>query len=326
MKLKQFIIPLILIICSQITVKAQTYKIDQLKEVPFIGNESMAIIASSIWTKYEEAIKNPQNNSSIKSASETIYGYYDINNDGKLHKVNPTNGSMYSMNDSLELKKNNRLLFNLIFDENGKLIIKDKICVISNRMSKGDYGEPIGLISFELNIPDSIKERFSKVSLKRLAKIDINSLAGELRPVATEIPFNLTEKTTEKVERIYGKVLVDIHNKADHFNFSFSEAWVSWEINGAPPISSSTQEEISSLLKDEIIEAVKSNSDVTKYKNGGFSFTIEKRTGYNSYDIDMNIFHDTMVWRSEVQKTSINTLKEIAKYKILKFEGTGKKL
>ena len=293
-----------------------------MKEIPFVNKESMKVLATSIWALYQNAIQRPEISSTSQGTNEVIYAYYDKNHAGKLDKVNPTSGSKYSIVDTAELQKNNRLLFNSTFDVEGNLIIPNKVIVISNRWSKDhDYGTEIGLLAFELNITDSVKQELNKVKLRTTAKTDINSLTGDLSPVAVKIPFNITTKKAEKVERIYGKV---VKNK-DYFQFSFTEAWYATDNDGSQ--TSSRQETIAEDTKSQVIEFIKARSELPEYKNGTFDFVVEKRTAYTSFAIDENIFRDNMVWSSEENTQATNAIipTSTPEYKVLKFEGKGKK-
>jgi hypothetical protein len=314
---------LILLTLSFLTASAiaQTKELDEIKQVPFVDKQGMNIISTSLWTLYLDAIKTPEKTSTSQSARETVYAYYDRYSNGKLDKVNPAKGKMFSSADTADLNKNNQLLFNLNFDIEGNLIVPNKINVLSNRWSDGrNYGKRIGFIAVELNVTDSIKEQLAKVKLKRLAKADINSLTGSLSPVAIKLPFAIGTSQAEKIERIYGKVVKD----KDRFQFSFTEAWTAMDIDGTS--TASQKQELTEDLKNEVTEVLKVSPELSEYKNGTFTFVIEKRTPINNYNIDVNILRDNMVWSSETQSTSTTTIRDIPRFRIQKFEGSGKKI
>lgn len=316
-------VTLIVLTLSLLTISAiaQTKEFDQIKQVPFVDKESMKILVTSIWTLYQDAIKNPEQTSTSQAARETVYAYYDRTSSGKLDKVNPANGKKFSISDTAELNKNNQLLFNLTFDVEGNLIIPNKVNVISNRWSDGrNYGSRIGFVAIELNISDSVKQRFATIKLKRVAKADINSLAGNISPVAIKIPFKVSTSKSERIERVYGKVVKD----KDRFQFSFTEAWNAMDFEGTS--TASQKQEITEELKSQATEIIKESSELSEYKNGTFTFVVEKRTPLDNYEIDVNILRDNMVWSSETQSTSTSTLRGTSKFKVLKFEGNGKKL
>ena len=271
---------------------AQIKELNEVKQIPSIDEDNMKIIASSIWTLYDQAVQSPAQTSTMKAINEKVYGYYDTDGDGMLNKVNPKNGKIYSEINSEDLLKNNRLLFNLTFDVNGKLIVPTKIYVISNRQEEKDRTIfTVGLTAFELTITDSLKDELSKVSLRNLAKANINSLTGGLSPVQVIIPFNASRRVN-KPEQITGSAIKNGDNIEIALDANYS-------------------------FREKATELIKTKSDINDYKKGKFTFIIERKTvGYN---IDINIMRD-MVWSS--QPTSFGT--EINN--ILKFEGAGKKL
>jgi hypothetical protein len=314
---------LILLTLSFLTVSAiaQTKELDEVKQVPFVDKEGMKIISTSVWTLYLEAIKTPEKTSTSQSASEIVYAYYDRYSNRKYDKVNPANGKKFYLSDTADLNKNNQLLFNLNFDVDGNLIVPNKINVLSNRWSDGrNYGSRIGFIAVELNIPDSIKQQLTNVKLKRLAKADINSLTGSLSPVAIKLPFAIGTSQTERVERIYGTIVKD----KDRYQVSFTEAWWATDFDGTQ--TGSQKLELTEELKNQATEVVKESPELSEYKNGTFTFIVEKRTPLDNYDIDVNILRDNIVWSSETQSTSTSTVRGTPKFKIQKFEGTGKKI
>jgi len=280
------------ILCLNISTFGQTIKLDQVKQLPSLDETNMKIIATSVWTMYEQAIKEPEKNSTIKAVSETVYGFYDTDWDGKLNKVEPLNGKQYSPSDKQDLDKNNKLLFNLTFDATGKLNIPGKIYVISHR--KEDQPDrtikKVGLLAFELTITDEIKKELNGVRLKNVAKTDINSLTGELNPVAIKLPFNLSGGVP-KTETIEGVV-------------SIKNGQVQVFMDG------------NSYVRDKATEILKSETDLLEYKKGQFNFTINKEA--RGYHIDINIMRN-MVYSS--QPKSFTT----EKYSVKKFEGNGKK-
>ena len=131
MKKKILLLIAIVLICVTGMKAQKIYELNDLKQIPDIDEDNMKIIALSIVDLYKNAIKTPEKYSSDEAVKDTVYLFYDKNWNGKLNKINPSNGEKYSSIKNEELEKNNRLLFNLNFDESGNLIVPEKIFVIS---------------------------------------------------------------------------------------------------------------------------------------------------------------------------------------------------
>jgi hypothetical protein len=292
---KKLTIALTTVLLMTMTVKAQTFEIDEVKQLPSIDENNMKIIAFSIQKLFDEIIKDPEKHSTIKAVSETVYGYYDTDWDGKLDKVNPRNGKQYSPSDKDDLLKNDRFLFNLTFDETGKLIVPDKIYVISNRQEEKDRKIlTVGLLSFELPVSENIRSELSKVRLQNIAKADVNSLTGGLNPVAIKIPFNLRYGASKSTET-KGKAVKSGENIRITIDRYFK----------------GVEEE------KKFIVMLKEQTDILEYKKGTFDFIIEASSF--GYHIDINIMRD-MVWSSQPKSFTVVT------EKVKSFSGQGKKI
>ena len=287
---------LAIVLLLNLPTMAQTFEIDLIKQVPSITANNMKIIAVSVQKLFEEAIKNPDKNSSLKAVSDTVYGFYDIDGDRKLDKVNPRNGKQYTASDNEGLKKNSSLLFNLTFEDSGNLIVPEKIYVISNRDEDQEDRtiKTVGLLAFELTMTESIKSELSKVKLQDLAKTDVNSLTGGLNPVAIKIPFDLSFNASEAHET-KGKAVKNI----DLIDITINRYFKGWE------------------EKEKFIKMLKEQTDILEYKKGDFEFVIEE----NSFDyhIDINIQRD-IVWSSQPTRFLVKT------EKLKSFSGDGKKI
>jgi PAS domain-containing protein len=292
---KKLTFALATVLLLNLTATAQTYELDQVRQVPSIDESNMKIIAFSVQKLFDEVIKEPEKYSSIKAVSETVYGFYDTDGDGRLDKVNPRNGKQYSSSDSEELKKNNRFLFNLIFDDKGNLVVPEKIYVISNREEEKDRRIlTVGLIAFELPISESVRAELLKVRLQNIAKADVNSLTGGLNPVTIKIPFNLKYGASKSTETT-GKAL----KSGDNIKISISRYFKGVE------------------EENKFISMLKEQTDILEYKKGEFDFIIEASSF--GYHIDINIMRD-MVWSSQPKSFSVVT------EKVKSFTGQGKKI
>ena len=292
---KKMTFALATVLLLNLTATAQTYELDQVRQVPSIDESNMKIIAFSVQKLFDEVIKEPEKYSSIKAVSETVYGFYDTDGDGKLDKVNPRNGKQYYTSDSEELKKNNRFLFNLTFDEKGNLVVPEKIYVISNREEEKDRRIlTVGLIAFELPIPESVRIELTKVRLQNIAKADVNSLTGGLNPVTIKIPFNLKYGASKSTETA-GKAI----KSGDNIKISISRYFKGVE------------------EENKFISMLKEQTDILEYKKGEFDFIIEASSF--GYHIDINIMRD-MVWSSQPKSFSVVT------EKVKSFTGQGKKI
>ena len=285
-----------------LTIKAQTYELDQVKQIPSISPKNMGALASSIKKLFDDAIKEPEKNSTTKAVSETVYGFYDKREvKNRYQKVNPISGAQYTSNDADELRKNNRLLFNLTFDEKGNLLVPEKIYVISNREEdqKDRTIKKVGRLAFELTVTDSIKTELSKLHLQNLAKVDINSLTGALNPVTIQLPFDLHYGIT-RPEPTSGNVT----KSGDQIHLTLKR-----------------------YLKDDVeeikyIDILKKYSELLEYKRGEFEFRIEESYIFTS--VKINILVDTMLYGSdkEISTGGVSTKVET----VTEFKGDGKKI
>jgi len=292
-KMKKVVTVFLATIAISLSTFAQTYELDKVRQMPSIDEDNIKVIAFEIQELYATTIKNPEKNSTIKAVSETVSTFYKPSN--KYVKVNPINGKQYTSNDKEDLDKNTRLLFNLTFDENGKLIVPDKIYVISHR--EEDQADrtikKVGLIAFQLIITDDIKTKLSKVTLQHLAKADINSMTGELKPVSIKIPFELSAGLP-KLYNTKGKVT----KRGDNIYISIDRYFKGNE-------------------EQEIIELIKKQTDILDYKKGNFDFVLEKKT--QGCHLDFNIMRG-MMYSSQPKSFSVETKT------IKSFTGEGKKI
>lgn len=279
-----------------LSVNAQTYELHQVKQIPSIDESNMKIIAFSIQNLFEQYVKNPEKYPSSKSAYEAVYAFYDTDDDRVLNKINPLLGKIYKPIDSADLKMNNRLLFNLTFDENGNLIVPEKIIVISYRKETQNDRTILRVnpFSFEIKVSDDIKSDLLKVKLQNLAKADVNSLTGGLNPVPVKIPIDMSYSLSYKSNKIC---------KAS-INNGYIDISIGRNFNNSEE-------------KDKYIGLIKEQTDILLYKKGIFDFVIEE-TNFN-YHIDFNIMRD-IVWSSQPKDFTVR------KQKINSFTGEGKKI
>lgn len=307
---------LTLLLLNFTTTQAQKiYELHEVKQIPTIANDNMDIIASSIQKMFTDAIKDPQKNSTTAAANEVVYSFYDSDEDRKLHQMNPSNGKQYTVSDSSRLRLNQinsyrkemsetSLLFNLTFDENGKLIVPEKINVISYRTedvkkNRSTYVEQVGLLAFELVVSDSIKKQLAQVKLKTLAQIDVNSLTGGLKPVAILCPFNFKCGSYQS-DKTKGHAI----KKGDNIDISIEGYFKD------------------SDEKDKIINILKEKSEILTYKKGEFDFIIAKEVSYRS--VGFNIVADNII-ANRISKTSTGgSSKKVDK--VISFSGEGKKI
>lgn len=276
---------------------AQTYELSQVRQMPFVDETNMKTIAFSVQKLFDDAIKEPEKNSTVEAVDDNVYVYYDIDGNRNFKKIELVKGNQYTPSNILDLKKDNCLLFNLIFDVNGNLIVPNSIHVIFNRNeNQGDtLLKRIGLLAFSLKVTDSIKSVLSKVKLQRLAKISVNSLTHTLNPVQIKIPFTLSYTHDEPIETT-GTVMKNN-----------SELDVSIDRNFRPEEN-----------KDVFVDLIKKQTEILDYKKGTFKFsTIENKIHYY---IDFNIAREGII---SAQTMSFYALSE---KKITSFSGNGKKI
>lgn len=271
------------------------YELDEVKQVPYVDEDNMKTIAFTLVDLYKTAIKTPEKYSTDEATNNIVYLFYDTDWDGRFNKVNPRNGEKYSADKKNDLEQNDRLLFNLTFDESGNLVLPEKVFVISYRETEVDRTiKPIGLIAFELIIPDSTKSKLKNVKLKNTAAVDKNSMTGGLTPVKILIPFDLSFGYGRSKETSGTAV-----KRGDFIDISISRYF---------------RDENEKL---QMIELLKANSELMQYKKGTFQFVIEEK--FYNYHIDVNIGRD-MVYSSQPKSFSVST------EHVKSFSGEGKKL
>jgi hypothetical protein len=294
MKRRKLILIIAFVICN-LGIKAQKiYEFNELKLIPYIDENNMKTIVFSVVELYKLAKNNPEQYSCI-APIDTIYEYYDTNRDGMLNKINPITGVSYSIDKKNDLDKNQRLLFNLIFDEYGVLQVPEKIIVISYRTETiNNRIETKGQIAFEIPISSEIRKNLSKVKLARSAGISTNSLTGELTPVKVLIPFNAGFGVA-KPKEIKGNGM----KKGDNIDF-YTPGYFRLEAE-----------------KKHIFNLLKETTELLEYKNCSFSFLIEQKE--YTYSIDTNIMYPMTV-SGQAKSFSEKTLS------IKSFTGQGRKL
>lgn len=291
------------------------YELHQVKQIPTIDNNNMDIIASSIQKLFIDAIKDPLRNSTKTAANETVYTFYDSEDDRKIHQMNQSNGKQYTISDSTRLRLNQidwyhkefvetNLLFNLTFNENGELIVPEKINVISYRKEDvkrngSTYIEQVGFLAFELEITDNIKKQMDQVRLKNLAQIDVNSQTGRLRPVAIKCPFNLKYGIY-----ISSETKGHATKRGENIDISLNRYFKNAD------------------EKINIISILKDKSEILTYKKGEFDFTIVKEI--YSRSVGLNIVSDNII-SNRVSKNSIGG-SSTQTDKVIAFSGEGKKI
>lgn len=240
----------------------------------------MKVLADVVLAAYATAIQRPQDHSTAKAAEETVYAFYDINYDGKLDKLNATQGKRFAVEDTADLAKNDRLMFSLLFDADGTLQVPDKLNVIAHRKEQqGSSIKEVGLLAFELPLTPEQKAQLEAVKLKVTAKVDMNSLTGDLKPVPILLPFTLTrdKPASHLIEGTITKNLGRTYLSLDSFN--------------------SMQSQIDELLKNEPL--------LLKATRQDFSFTVVYNT--SGYGIDVRELRDNFIVRSNSQAKSFNT-------------------
>jgi len=293
---RKILISIAIVLITMTGLNAQKiYELDEIKQVPFVDEDNMKTIAFTLVDLYKTVIKTPNKYSTDEATNSTVYLFYDTDWDGRFNKVNPLKGDKYSADKKGDLEQNNRLLFNLTFNESGNLVVPEKVFVISYRETEVDRTiKPIGLIAFELILPDSIKSKLKNVKLKKTATVDKNSMTGGLTPVKVLIPFDLS----------FGYVRSDETSGTVIKRGNFIDISINGYFDGENE-------------KLQMIELLKVNSELMQYKNGTFQFVIEDK--FYKYNIDINIGRD-MVYSSQPKSFSVST--EYVK----SFSGKGKKI
>lgn len=240
----------------------------------------MKALADVVLAAYAAAIQSPQEHSTAMAAEETVYAFYDINSDGRLDKLNARQGKRFTVEDTADLAKDDRLMFSLLFDANGTLQMPDKLNVIAHREEQqGRSIKEVGLLAFQLPLTQEQKTQLEAVKLKVTAKVDMNSMTGDLKPVPVLLPFTLTrdKPTTHLIEGTITKNMGRTYLSLNSFN--------------------SMQSQIDELLKNEPL--------LLKATYQDFAFTVAYNT--SGYNIDVRELRDNFIVRSNSQAKSFNT-------------------
>lgn len=256
------------------------YELDKVKQKPYLNEAPMKALADVVLAAYAAAIQSPQEHSTAMAAEETVYAFYDINSDGRLDKLNARQGKRFTVEDTADLAKDDRLMFSLLFDANGTLQMPDKLNVIAHREEQqGRSIKEVGLLAFQLPLTQEQKTQLEAVKLKVTAKVDMNSMTGDLKPVPVLLPFTLTrdKPTTHLIEGTITKNMGRTYLSLNSFN--------------------SMQSQIDELLKNEPL--------LLKATYQDFAFTVAYNT--SGYNIDVRELRDNFIVRSNSQAKSFNT-------------------
>lgn len=293
-KTRFFLFHVLVIFFNSLNSYGQTVELDEVKQLPSISRRNMQAIALVANNLYKLAKLEPTKYSNIKAVSETVYAFYDVDWNGTLDKINPLNGRRFSEESRGDLDVNNRLLFNLDFDEQGKLIVPEFLYVISCREETQEDRKIVTVGSIAFKLPtEEYQDLLSKILLTNLAKTDINSLTGELNPVAVKIPFELA--IYEREPRITNGEAI---KRGDRIDISIERYF-----DGIKE-------------KEEFIEMIKAETDIQEYKKGRFNFSIAKTE--TEFYFDMNIPRGLMVSMQAIKFSVYNE-------KVATFEGEGKR-
>lgn len=287
---------------TQFSYGQKVYEFSELHQIPFIDEQNMHIIATTIVDLYKKVIKSPEEYSTEAATNYTVYQFYDTDGDGMLNRINPRVGEKYSSDKLTDLEQNRMLMFNLTFDEGGNLIVPEKIDVISYRDTEIDRTiKKIGLLAFELPVSDSTKQHMANLKLKITAAVNKNSLTGNLSPVKVQIPFHLSFGSERSVE-----TSGTIEKMGDVIEIYINRGYYSqWDHDHEKE------------QKQQILDILQKNTDLMLYKKGKFSYVIEEKL--YGYSIDVNIFRGMFV---SDQATSFAT----STFSVKSFNGQGKKL
>ncbi len=244
------------------TFSQKIYDLSEIQQIPSIDSKNMEIITSSIYKLYQLVLQNPQKYSTDNSTKEIVYLYFSKG--GKLVGSNPINGEIYKNEDYEKFIENNKILFNLNFDNSGQILLPQNFVFISYKEKILPSRQIIetNLYSFEIEINDSIRTEFSKARLEILAKANINSVTGGYSPVHIKLPLNmkLYKFNTPTISQGQGTILNDIIN-ITYLNRNYK----------------------TSSEKQEIITLISNQTDILTYKKGTFLFEIEEiKTGYGA--------------------------------------------
>ena len=122
---KKILISIATVLITMTGLNAQKiYELDEVKQVPYVDEDNMKTIAFTLVDLYKTAVKTPEKYSTDEATNNTVYLFYDTDWDGRFNKINPRNGEKYSADKKSDLEQNDRLLFNLTFDENGNLVVR----------------------------------------------------------------------------------------------------------------------------------------------------------------------------------------------------------
>lgn len=294
--IEKTILTAMLVFYLPISIAAQTFELDAVKQVPSIDESNMKLIALSVWFLYENAMKAPLKYSNPAAAYNTVFTYKDAEINGKHGKLSSVDGRLYTLCYKDELELNNRLLFNLQFDVTGKLIVPDKIYVISNRQEpvNGDMLTK-GCYAFELFVTDSIKTELIKVKLERTALSGFVNKKGEFNAVEVKIPFQLTHlKNSQNIQ----STLVIKNKKFQLFSDEKGSVYAN-----------------DTNLINAILEFMEYK--LLQYKSGTFKFVVIRYV--SGVQLDFNIQRNN-VWNSQQTKNF-----PVYTYKVTNCEGKGVK-
>jgi hypothetical protein len=278
MKMK-IVLTMVFMISSIIALNAQKiYELDEVSKIPIIDRENMEVIAFTISDLYKETIKTPEIYSTDSAVKSKVFLYFKIR-DKTIIKSKSISGLEFSRNQTPDIENNNRLLFNLIFNENGELFVPDKLFVISYRNDYRGEVTKTNLTSFELKISDSLRTTLQNVKLQRPGLVDKNSLSGDLSPVKVLIPFDLSFRPLTPTEiRNFERTEIDvsIYIKEGNIEFTFGGR-------------------LDEPIKQKLIKLIEEHTDLSQYFNGRLYFKIEQRIFNTSigYNMENDIFVNT---------------------------------
>lgn len=270
----------------------KVYELNEINRIPYIENSDMRKIALSLFDLYKEAVKSPEKYSTIESTKDTVNYFVYINSEEPLRKYDTITGLKYSAINQSDIEKNNRIFFNLNFDEFGNIDISDNLNFISCRTDNKGNIIKAGAIAFNLSLPDSTLNKLKEIKLETTAAIDINSLNDELKPVKVKIPLKVS-----LIERPSDFRNGKVEKKGDKIGYQFKY------------IRDNEEEE-------QVIDIIEKKTNIAEYKKGLFDFSIRIR----KFEYNINFCLDWQMFYSP-QPTSFN----IYTLELESFSGEGKK-
>jgi hypothetical protein len=268
----------------------KVYELNEINQIPYINKSDMKTIAYSLFELYKTEIKSPEKLSNSDLIEVKVRCFVLINSNLIL-QYDSLIGLNYTSMHQIDLEKNDKIFFNLFFNENGSIDISDNLNVISCRTDNIENFVRNSAFALNLSLPDSLINKLKKINLETVAAIDINSLNNELKPVKIKIPFKVAfyERPSEKITGT-----VEKRGERVGFNFNY----------------------LNEDEKNQIIKIIETKTDLMQYKKGLFEFVLKRRIFeyYITFCFDWQMYYSSQPTDIRINSIELET-----------FTGQGKK-